>query len=157
MDKTEQEIVRRFTGEVPVRLAALAEALGIVVKRSALKPTISGQIEPFNEAPSGYIIKLNRYEAPERQRFTLAHEIAHYLLHRDYIGRGVVDSVMYRSNLHSRKEVEANKLAADIIMPLPLIAQELRDLGGMRNEITAAVLAEKFKVSLPAMKIRLGL
>jgi Zn-dependent peptidase ImmA (M78 family) len=32
---------------------------------------------------------------PNRQRFTLAHEIAHYVLHRDLVENGIVDDTMY--------------------------------------------------------------
>ena len=156
MNNGEFEVVSKFCAETPVRLGAMAAELGLEVFRSSLKPDISGLIEPSSTAPSGYRIRLNRHEIPERQRFTLAHEIAHYLLHRDYIGGGVVDSVLYRSNLSSRKEVEANKLAASIIMPLANVRAERALLEDLDDEEAAVVLAQRFRVSLPAMRIRLG-
>ena len=98
----EQRIVEKYIAERPVKLGDLAKELGLIVVRSTLGARISGQIMPSTDAPSGFEIKLNRYDSPERQRFTLAHEIAHYLLHRDSIGNGVFDNVLYRSNLSSR-------------------------------------------------------
>lgn len=157
MTHGELEIVDRFREETPVRLGALAAELGLEVFKSSLKPDISGLIEPSSTAPSGFRIRINRHEIPERQRFTLAHEIAHYLLHRNDIGGGVIDNVLYRSNLSSRKEVEANKLAAKIIMPISNIRAERQALPNLDDEQAAVVLASKFKVSLPAMRIRLGL
>jgi len=157
MTHGELEIVDRFREETPVRLGALAAELGLEVFKSSLKPDISGLIEPSSTAPSGFRIRINRHEIPERQRFTLAHEIAHYLLHRNDIGGGVIDNVLYRSNLSSRKEVEANKLAAKIIMPISNIRAERQALPNLHDEQAAVVLASKFKVSLPAMRIRLGL
>lgn len=153
----EAEIVKRFTSKFPVKVGELAGELGLKVTRAALPPKISGLIQPSNDAPARYEIRVNKYEIPERQRFTVAHEIAHYLLHRDDIGSGIVDSIMYRSNLTSRKETEANRLAADIVMPARAVSLEWERLGGQRTEETVEELATIFRVSVPAMKIRLGM
>lgn len=153
----EMDIVRPFLQERPVRVGALAEALGVRVIRSPLPPNISGLIQPSDAAPSGFEIRVNKYEVPERQRFTVAHELGHFLLHRDDIGQGVVDSVMYRSALTSRKEVEANRMAADIVMPADLIRREAVALVDVPPMEKAARLASLFKVSAPAMRVRLGL
>lgn len=155
----EAEIVRRFTSSFPVKVGELAKELGLKVTRAPLPPKISGLIQPIQpsaDAPAGFEIRVNKYEIPERQRFTVAHEIAHYLLHRDDIGSGVVDSIMYRSNLTSRKETEANRLAADIVMPARAVGRELERLGGQRTEDVVEELATIFRVSVPAMKVRLG-
>lgn len=151
-----KEIVADFIAEEPVKLAGLAGALGLEVFKSPLKPDVSGLIEPSDSAPSGFRIRINRHEMAERQRFTLAHEIAHYLLHRDKIGGGVVDNIMYRSNLSSTLEVEANKLAADLIMPRALINKRLAELHNLDTDDKITALAERFRVSQAAMRIRLG-
>src|SRR3546814_1249474 len=49
-------------------------------------------------------------------------------LHRNLIGDGVTDDAMYRSNLSSAVEVQANRMAADILMPWHLI-REATDKG----------------------------
>ena len=56
-----------------------------------------------------------------RKRFTIAHEIAHFILHSDQLVRGDIEETLYRGGLSDRLETEANKLAADILMPLSLI------------------------------------
>lgn len=152
----EAEIVKRFTSSFPVKVGELANELGLKVTRAPLPPKVSGLIQPSDDAKAGFEIRVNKYEMPERQRFTVAHEIAHYLLHRDQIGSGVVDSIMYRSNLTSRKETEANRLAADIVMPAREVRRELARLGGHRTEEVVEELATLFRVSVPAMKVRLG-
>lgn len=160
VDPREAGIVHEFIASQPVRVGGLAKALGLrVVKSPSLKPTISGLIRPSTEAdaPSGFEILVNKFEVPERQRFTVAHEIGHYLLHRDEIGEGVVDSIMYRSSLSSRKEVEANRMAAAIVMPANAVRTELERLGGTDEPGVVQELAEFFRVSVPAMKIRLGI
>jgi hypothetical protein len=150
------DIVTRYIAEYPVKVGELANELGLKVTRAPLPPKISGLIKPSDEAPAGFEIRVNKYEVPERQRFTVAHEIAHFLLHRDEIGSGVVDSIMYRSSLTSRKETEANRLAADIVMPSKAVSRELERLGGRRTDDVVEELAAMFRVSIPAMKVRLG-
>lgn len=156
ISEDDSEIVRRHTSSFPVKVGELASDLGLKVIRAPMPPKISGLIQPSTEARAGFEIRVNKYEMPERQRFTVAHEIAHYLLHRADIGAGVVDSIMYRSNLTSRKETEANRLAADIVMPAKVVGRELERLGGKRTDESIEKLAALFQVSVSAMKIRLG-
>ncbi len=59
---------------------------------------------------------------------------------------------MYRSGLSTREEIAANSLAADILMPRPLLAEHIKNWGR-----DVSVLAKIFKVSEAAMRIRLGL
>src|SRR4051794_29942625 len=121
ISQAQQNIIEKYTAEAPVKLGSLAKGLGLEVFKSTLRPEISGLIEPRDGAPSGFRIRINRYEPVERQRFTLAHEIAHFLLHKQDIRNGVVDDVLYRSALSNRKEVEANKYASELIMPSRLV------------------------------------
>lgn len=144
------EILDQFTNEVPVKVGALATALGLKVVLAALPLKISGMIKPDDNG--SFIIKINRFEPKERQRFTIAHEIAHFLLHSDKIQAGVVDSVLYRSKLSSRLEAEANRLAADIVMP----RHKIEALAPSGQTALVANLAEMFQVSRQAMEIRTG-
>ncbi|MET3780526.1 hypothetical protein ABIC32_001171 [Brevundimonas sp. 1080] len=155
MDPEEAAVVRKYTASHPVRVGELASELGLKVFKSPLAPNVSGLIQP-DPSGNGYEVRINKYEVPERQRFTLAHEIAHFLIHKNDIKSGVVDNVMYRSALTSRKEAEANRLAADIVMPVAAVRKELHAHGGVASEDVASQLASAFKVSLPAMRVRLG-
>ncbi|TRD15238.1 ImmA/IrrE family metallo-endopeptidase [Palleronia caenipelagi] len=152
-----REIIERLQAAGSVPVGALANELGIHIKVANLGPGNSGQIsrDPDGE---GYIIKVNRFEAKERQRFTIAHEIAHFLLHKDIIDSspdGIQDTVLYRSGAPEKVEYEANRLAADILMPQVPVSNRLRELGGRVTEKAIEVLAEDFKVSKGAMEIRL--
>jgi len=146
-------VLDEFTRDIPVKVGALAKALGLRVVIASLPLNISGLIQPDED---GYVIKVNRFESKGRQRFTIAHEIAHYLLHRDKISSGVVDSVLYRSKLSSRAEAEANKLAADIVMPKEAVLEALQDHSGRMEEAVISDLASQFGVSRQAMEIRLS-
>lgn len=63
---------------------------------------------------SGVAIYVNKGHHVNRRRFTTAHEIAHFILHQDFIGDGIADDGLYRSKLSNAMEAQANKLAADI-------------------------------------------
>lgn len=148
-----QQLISAHQETVPVNLVGLAAALNLNVKSATLSPGISGEIRP--DGLGGYIIRVNRHDSPGRQRFTVAHEIAHFLLHEEYIGAGITDDALYRSAQSDRIEAEANRLASDIVMP----TSRVRDAVGERSTASGALeeeLAVKFAVSPAAMKIKLG-
>ena len=156
MKESERSILRRHLSEYPVQLGSLAKDLGLEVFRSALKPGISGLIEPSKSADSGYRIRVNRHESVERQRFTLAHEISHYLLHKEFIRNGVIDNTMYRSNLSNKQEIEANKLASIIIMPEVAVSELRHAYADLSFDEMVHRMAKDLRVSEPAMRIKLG-
>ena len=148
-----QAKIRAHQRSAPVKVSQLAETLGLPILVSPLGPNNSGKIyrDKTGRSPSGFFIEVNRDEAYVRQRFTAAHEIAHFILHRDLIIDSVSDDVLYRSGLSSPVEAEANNLAADILMPWHLIRKATDE-----GKTTVADLAAYFDVSQIAMSIRLG-
>src|SRR5690349_11844327 len=85
---------------VPVNVDGIARDLGLPVIRRDLGSMIAGQLmRKPGAGRSGFVIYINSSEHVNRQRFTLAHEIAHFILHRDLIETGVTDDTMYRSEL----------------------------------------------------------
>jgi hypothetical protein len=155
---TEQREALRAHQEVaPVKLSTLARALGVSLRAATLPAGISGEIRPDPDNPGGFMIRVNRHDSNKRQRFTVAHEIGHFLLHRDQIGEGIKDDVLYRSSLSDRREAEANRIAADLLMPEHLIDEWLERARLLRVDDVVAYLAAQFEVSEASMKIRLGL
>lgn len=155
LDPTARQSIENFQDHLPVRLPQIAQALGIPVKAATLGPGISGELRP--DGHGGFVIRVNRHDPLKRQRFTVAHEIAHYLLHRDEIGDGIEDDVLYRSDLSDLREQQANRLAADILMPRSLLADEKEAANEKGVGDIVLYLAERFAVSEAAMRIRLGL
>lgn len=146
-------VIERYQIDVPVKIGAIAKDLGIIVKSATLAAGISGEIK---EVAGVVTIRVNRHDTKERQRFTLAHEVAHFLLHRDKIGDGIVDDMLYRSSLSDALEAEANRLAADIIMPREKVQQVMTKRDGSKVEEKIEFLANLLEVSTTAIKIRLG-
>lgn len=134
-------------------VGAIAKDFGITVMKSTMPGSISGEIR---EAEGRITIKVNRHDVKERQRFTIAHEIAHFLLHRDRLANGITDDVLYRSGLTDDLERQANRLAADIIMPYNLIQIALSSLNSLKTEEKLKTISELAQVSLAAVRIRLG-
>jgi Zn-dependent peptidase ImmA (M78 family) len=136
----------------PVRLSELAKAFGVRVKAATLAPGISGEIRPED---GHFVIRINRHDPAKRQRFSVAHELAHFLLHADQIGNGITDDVLYRSSLSDRREAQANRLAADILMPDNLVRQQVEAAYEKGVGDLVLFLAEEFAVSEAAMRIKL--
>jgi len=156
IDPDDRSIIERYILDLPVRLGALANELGVKVRLSSLPANCSGFI---HRVEGLYEIKINRHESRERQRFTLAHEIAHYLLHRDIIDDsedGIRDDVLYRSGETDAVEYEANKLPADLVMPIALVKERLNQFQNTISEDMIEFVAKEFEVSKAAMKIRVS-
>lgn len=147
-------VIQRHQGSVPVDVEAVARDLGLIVHPLPLGPNVSGKLLRSERAPAGFEIQVDEAESRRRQRFTVAHELAHYVLHSDLINSGIVDNQMYRSHLSDQYEVQANRLAADILMPFSTI-RRLYNVNLSPDENVAG-LAEAFDVSREAMKIRLS-
>lgn len=148
------EIVRRHQGQAPVQTVPLAADLGIRVWHVPEWPgDLSGKIMKSSEhgGASGFAIYVNASHHVNRRRFTTAHEIAHYMLHEDQIGDGIADDGLYRSKLSNRMEAQANRLAADILMPWHLLNPYLQN-----GYASAEALAKIFQVSEHSMSIRIG-
>ena len=111
-----------------------------------------------------WIIGVNTATSPRRQRFTIAHELGHLLLHT---GRPLITDysvfINHRDETSSLgtdiEEIEANQFAAGILMPRDLVVAALKvelDLNeaDSRDELIAR-LARTFMVSTEAMGYRL--
>lgn len=145
-------VIEKHQKTPPVDILAIADDLQINVYK-AVGEELSGMIvKSAQGGASGYAIYVNRSHSFSRQRFTIAHEIAHFILHRDAIGDGIVDDALYRSGLSNKQEAEANKLAAEILMPWHLLNRVMSE-----NIKTISDLASRFQVSESAMSIRLGI
>lgn len=140
-----------FMGSPPVDVAACARAVGLPIYAIDLPKGVSGMIK--QTSADSFECFVDRSEPSVRQRFTAAHELGHFVLHRNQIGTGLQDNYLLRAEgMSNSQEAEANRFAADLLMPRDLISDAISsgvtDVDG---------LAKLFKVSTIAMSIRLGL
>ncbi len=152
------KIIKRNQQEAPVNVFKIVKDLGVsLYVTDEWHDAISGMV--YKENNGEFVIVVNTKHHPNRQRFTIAHELGHYLLHREKIGDGLKEDALLRSHsLTNDLEREANKFAADVLMPEHLIGKEIKNL---TNEPQSTIsgnmiqrLARKFNVSTQAMCIR---
>lgn len=155
------EVLRR--GKVvaaPVPVEDLAVLFGAEIR---FEPYPDGDLAGmcFRRPDGSAIIGVNSTHPVVRRRFTIAHELGHYLLHNDDIHfdeRIPLNPIGLRygstSTSADPKEIEANAFAADLLMPLDLLKNEsIPSDFGADEEL--ARLAARFDVSVQAMTIRL--
>lgn len=148
----QRQVITNYQREAPVNVVPIANALGINVYKVPGWPSdLSGMIKSDTASPGGFSIFVNANHAVNRRRFTIAHEIAHAVLHPHLIGDGITDDALLRSGLPDPVEYQANKMAADILMPHHLLDPLLQS--GITD---VSELARRFRVSDQAMSIRLG-
>lgn len=110
-------------------------------------------------------IAVNEAHADNRKRFTIAHELGHLMLHavdqdedNVFIDRKVFNRNSDASQGIYRQEIEANRFAAELLMPKRLLLNAIDELGDeidLSDDDTLYELAKKFEVSTQAMAIRL--
>lgn len=147
------DVIDRHLHSAPINLEAMARDLGINVYFEPMAENVSGRItrNAVTGGPSGYSIHINAGHHANRQRFTLAHELAHFAMHRDLMGNSVTDTTLYRSSeLSDQLERQANVYAAMLILPAPLVRLKHAEFSGDLHR-----LAQHFRVSHRAMEIRL--
>lgn len=153
----ERALIEEHLQGPPVSVGRIASALGIEVLSSSLQSDISGQIRK-KSSDGVYEIKVNIADPAVRQRFTVAHEISHFLLHRNDIdGDGITDTVLYRSKLSDRKEAEANRLAAFLLLPWERVLTWALEVHGVNvgSELINEI-ASSWKVSSLTVGYRFG-
>jgi Zn-dependent peptidase ImmA (M78 family) len=104
------------------------------------------------------MVLVNSNDSPFRKRFTIAHELGHFLLHLDHADGEEVDraSDLFRTyetderSTDRSKEVEANQFAAALLMPAPSVMREWETLRSLE------LMAIRFNVSEEAMGYRLA-
>ena len=130
----------------PLDIVALLENLGIDVRYEPLENGISGMLIK-NVTTNKWIIYVNSLHHPHRQRFTLSHELAHYCRHTPIVEE-FVDKIFFRGSKFSSMEIEANRFAAELLMP----ANEFCNQVGISPKVED--IAKHFQVSSAAVMYR---
>lgn len=146
-------------GHVPVDVAKIARELGAAIHEEPVEDNVSGFLAWKNGRP---VIGVNGRHSQNRQRFTIAHEIGHILLHPQ-LNLHIDDTfaVKLRSDKSRRgegnDEKEANIFAAELLMPITRLMEDTRRIGviDVHDEQRIEQLAKSYKVSPQAMAIRL--
>jgi hypothetical protein len=128
-------------------------------------PADQGRLSGMLDAEE-MIVWVDRVEAqrsPGRRRFTIAHEVGHFVLHVPVVHKLFPDrpvdikeieegSSAAGLSAHRRREREANVFASELLMPELLLAEQAHATG-----FNLPALAKRFEVSVPALRLRLRL
>lgn len=150
---------------LPIPVELIAMRLNINVIASDLGEEISGLLVIEDDKT---VIGYNKTESKVRNRFTIAHELGHFILHKNSSDLFVDKhfKVLFRSTkqdneslLIRKQEHEANEFAACLLMPAKMVEAEMSKLGieyiDAYDEATIKQLAKIFDVSTIAMSLRL--
>jgi Zn-dependent peptidase ImmA (M78 family) len=158
-EKRIKELLRRNDiVKPPVDIERIAAMEDLEIRLAPTGTNISGALVRSGNAT---FIAVNNAQHLNRQRFTIAHELAHYFL--DHPGEDLhVDgdftvNLRYRSSIddpHDAHEVEANRFAAALLMPQEFLTRDVF-VDYPLDEDKVKKLARKYQVSEQAMTIRL--
>lgn len=136
--------------ESPVNVTDIAGKLGFSIVSFPFPDTISAVIRIDNGKK---IIGVNQKHPETRQRFSIAHELGHYLSGHENFSHEheiFVDRDKKYLDPHHRDEEEADEFAAELLMPEPMLKKDV-----LENKLNASTLAQKYNVSEQAMWIQL--
>jgi len=155
--------------KVPVNIEEQIRSEGIILNKSYLdfEKGICGELKKEN---GKFIINISWADHYYRKRFTMAHELGHFVLHKDLIGDGVDDNKEYKklyrakNKITNSQEAEANDYAAKVLMPeeaIIALAKLTEIIKLVKGEIDIDILwldylSKKFQVSKEAFTIRLA-
>lgn len=156
-----RRLLERFKVEAPpVAVERLAALLGITLTYEPVSNNISGMLY---RVAGHATIGINSHHAETRQRFTIAHELGHFVLHP---GIPMILDEVVRVNFRDDRsalatdaqEIAANQFAAELLMPAAWVNEHVtrrrRLTQNSLNQLPER-LARTFGVSSQAMQFRL--
>lgn len=148
MKKAQELLDKYWKGGLPINPEKVAclENITVLPNEGLSEKNLSGELIKNNDS---LIIYYNPVDSIKRRRFTIAHELGHYLLGH---GSNFHDSKNnFTMSHYDRREVEANQFAIELL--IPKIAVEV--LINQRKIYDVNELCRIFNVSLEAMSFRL--
>jgi Zn-dependent peptidase ImmA (M78 family) len=150
--------------EPPVDVEKIAKLLNIIVVKRAYKDkgSLSAMLV---RNKNKVIIGINEEHNIQKQRFSIAHEIGHFFLHK---GEELIIDKNYSINFRHYKtnhkaylqEKDANNFASRLLIPEEFLIRDLKafeidELTPKMFEEIAKNLQKKYNVSLISMRLRL--
>jgi len=132
--------------QLPIEVIIMSK--NIIIKEEEIEGA-EGRILMKDNA--GIITINSAIELPAKKRFILAHELGHFVLHKDHKnGFSDNDETLnhsYQTNFQI-EEIEANEFAAEFLMPTDLLYNECK--GKVFNHKVIEHIADRFQVSKTA-------
>lgn len=135
-----------------IDLEQVANANNIKIISEDFMESISGL---FVKENGEYIIAVNKNHHGNRKRFTIAHELGHFILHKEdnlhYDPNTKKDTEIFlrADGVISGNETDANHFAAELLMPEEMVREDFKKTPNVME------LAQMYEVSEQAMMYRL--
>lgn len=127
--------------EPPIQIEKIANFFSLkIIYYPEFPDSISGTM-----AKEEMLIGINSNHHPNRQRFTIAHELGHYILGHDDLK--IIDDTFDKN---TDKEKEANKFAAELLIPEYFLKKDIKE-----KSWDIPSLSQRYKVSEQVMTIRI--
>lgn len=136
--------------EPPVDVIKISNLLGFKVVLFDFPETMSAVIRIEGTKK---VIAVNKNKPEVRQRFSIAHELGHYLSGHDNFSHEretFVDRDKKYLDPHHREEEEADEFAAELLMPEFMLKKDV-----LENKLDAVSIANKYDVSEQAIWLQL--
>ena len=143
-----QDVLEKYwDGKFPVKIAAISKAMGVIPYQASLPAGVSGMIvkKPSEQARS-YV---EASDIETRRRFTLAHELGHYVERVDVSDDNDFSFVEKREpGQYDLHEFYADEFAGALLMP------EQPFMKMLDENVSLIEIAARFGVSLDAARKR---
>jgi Zn-dependent peptidase ImmA (M78 family) len=148
-----RSLMKRFNLGVPVNLYELAYKIGLSIREVEARGFEGAIVRKWNR-PNGIIAVRRDVREPGRKRFTIAHEIGHYILpgHGKRARSCKGEDVEAWRDGAPRQEVEANKFASELLMPTDYVRRVVQ--ARLASIETAKYLCTNFQTSLTAALLK---
>lgn len=146
----------------PVDVFQIAMKMGLEVREQKADDDLSGFLYR-GQAGNPTWIGINSAHSSQRQRFTIAHEIGHFVLHpteRVHVDKGY--EIKRRDNKSKEgtdiEEIESNLFAAELLMPADFLIRDLSQMESidLSDDNALKELAKRYQVSAQALAVRLA-
>lgn len=135
--------------KIPANILKIAEANDISVYTADMEKKILGAIK-YDKNEKKYTILLNKKQEYVQQRFTLAHELGHFFMHKKILESEEVHvDTMYK--IEDKDEKDVDYFAGALLMNRMLLEKMYETNQSIRE------LAKIFEVSISMMTLRLDI
>lgn len=158
MGEVAEKVLDKFEiDQVPVPIISIIKKLGFQVYQQKMEDELSGFIVVDDQWKDRFgtnkLVLVNSEHNNGHKRFTIAHELAHYLFDYDEKKPSYYNAY-YKNSDRLPDERCANQFAANLLMPKNLFIDEYNKAKKLDVNIVA-MLADKFEVSAKAAERRL--
>ncbi len=146
-DKAESILKMAGIHDTPIDLDKVAASLGFVIERFPFPDKLKGRVIIDDGLK---VIGVNENHPKTLQRFTIAHELGHYLNGHEHFEKTFIKDETRFYDSYFQQEKEADAFAAELLMPKSILEKDLAEHG-----LDIEKLKEKYQVSEQALWIRL--